>query len=239
MRPQRRKFELALVDIRRCLVDPPVEDRVDALPWAAYQIGRFVKVLASDPERTRALIDTVRAVRESPGPGSTVAETDLMKALSSIAYWCADEMAEGSPPDAEQRQEVLRELSRYATECLGFRRSRDSFGGRRRSIAFEILARASPHVEVPEAIQVARSIVQSGSGNDFHGAIQFLLERFQDRDEVPDDDLVEALLGVAERARTHSIAVGALNLLVETGAISDWEALSRIDEWKERNLPQR
>ena len=238
MRPQRRKFELALVDIRRCLVDPPVEDRVDALPWAAYQIGRFVKVLASDPERTRALIDTVRAVRESPGPGSTVAETDLMKALSSIAYWCADEMAEGSPPDAEQRQEVLRELSTYATECLGFRRSRDSFGGHRRSMAFAILARANPHVEVPEAALAARSIVQSGSGNDFHGAIQFLLERFQARDEAPDDELVDALIGVAERAKTRSIAVGALNLLVETGAISDWEALSRIDGWKERNLPR-
>ena len=107
MRPKRRKFELALVDIRRCLVDPPVEDRIDALPWAAYQIGRFVKVLASDPERNRALIDTVRAVRESPGPGSTVAETDLMKALSSIAYWCADEMAEGPPLDAHSGQELL------------------------------------------------------------------------------------------------------------------------------------
>jgi len=90
-------------------------------------------------------------------------------------------------------------------------------------------------VEVPEAVRIARSIVRSGDGKDFHGAIEFLLERFQDRDEAPDDDLVESLLGVAERTRSRSIAFGALNLLVETGAISEFQALDRMDEWKERN----
>jgi hypothetical protein len=64
------------------------------------------------------------------------------------------------------------------------------------------------------------------------------LEQFQDRDEVPDDELVEALLGVAERTRSRSIAVGALNFLVETGAISEFQALDRMDAWKERNEPK-
>ena len=64
------------------------------------------------------------------------------------------------------------------------------------------------------------------------------MERFQDRDEAPDDDLVEALLGVAERTRSRSIAVGALNFLVETGAISEFQALDRMDAWKERNEPR-
>jgi hypothetical protein len=90
-------------------------------------------------------------------------------------------------------------------------------------------------MEVLEAVRIARSIVRSGDGNDFHGAIQFLLERFQDHDEAPDDELVGALLAVAERTRSRSIAVGALNFLVETGAISDLEALDRIQAWDDRN----
>ena len=48
---------------------------------------------------------------------------------------------------------------------------------------------------------------------------------------------MEASIGVAKRTGSRSIAVGALNFLVETGAISGWEAFGRIDEWKERNQP--
>lgn len=227
------------MDIRRCLVEPPMEDRADALRRAAWGVDRFVESLVSDPERTRALIDTVRAVRNSPGPGSTVAETRLMQSLCSTAFECIGGLTKKRPaPDADLRREVLRELAGYAVECLGFRRPRDSFGGRRRSIAFEILAWAAPHVEVPEAVRIALSIVRSGDGNDFHGAIEFLLERFQDRDEAPDDDLVESLLRVAERTRSRSIAFGALNFLVETGAISEFQALDRMDAWKEGNEPK-
>lgn len=226
------------MDIRRCLVDPPIEDRADALRRAAWGVDRFVRAIASDPDRTTALIDTVRAVRDSPGPGSTVAEARLMQSLASIAYECIGGLPEESPaPDADLRREVLRGLAGYAVECLGFRRPRDSFGGRRRSIAFEVLAWAAPHVEVREAVEIALSIVRSGDGNDFRDAIDFLLEQFQDRGEAPDDDLVKTLLGVAERTRSRSIAFGALNFLVETGAIDELQALDRMDAWKERNEP--
>ncbi len=37
----------------------------------------------------------------------------------------------------------------------------------------------------------------------------------------------------AKRTNRRSLAVGALNVLVETNCISDLEALSRIDDWKE------
>jgi hypothetical protein len=227
------------MDIRRCLVHPPMEDRAGALRSAAWGIEPFVLTIASDPDRTRALIDTVRAVRDSPGPGSTVAETRLMQSLCSTAFHGIGGLTKNSPaPDADLRREVLRELAAYAVECLGFRRARDSFGGRRRSIAFEILAYAHPYLDLAEAVRIALSIVRSGDGNEFHGAIEFLLERFQDRDEAPDEELVNVLLGVAKRTRSRSIAFGALNFLVETGVISEFQALDRLDAWKEQNQPR-
>jgi hypothetical protein len=75
-------------------------------------------------------------------------------------------------------------------------------------------------------------------GIRFHGAIEFLLEQFQDRDEAPDEELVDVLLGVAKRTRSRSIAFGALNFLVETGVISEFQALDRLDAWKEQNQPR-
>ncbi len=233
--PQRHKFELALLDIRRCLVDPPMEDRADALPRAAMQVDRFVESIACDPDKTKALIDTVRAVLESTGPGSTTAEAKLMRSLASTAYWCVDGLAAVPPSDAKQRLEVLRQLAGYAVESLAFRRPRDSFGSRRRSIAFEVLTDAHPYLDLPEAVRVARSIVLSAAGNDFRGAIDFLKARFEQRREEPDQELVDALLGVAERTRSRSIAFGALDFLVETGVIGEFQALDRLDAWKERN----
>jgi hypothetical protein len=37
----------------------------------------------------------------------------------------------------------------------------------------------------------------------------------------------------AKRADRRALAVGALNVLVEANCISDMEAMSRIDDWKE------
>ncbi len=238
--PQRRTFQLALLDIRRCLVDPPMEDRANALRQAAWGVDRFLRAIASDPEKTQALIDTARAVRDSPGPGSTVAEGRLMQALTSIAFWDGGGAPNVPPPEAEteRRLEVLRELAAYALECLAFRRPRDAFGGRRRSIAFEILTDADPHVDLPEAVRVARSIACSASGDDCRGALDFLKARFERRGEEPDEELVEGLLRVADQARSRSIVFGALDLLVETGAISEFQALDRMDAWKERNEPR-
>lgn len=223
------------MDIRRCLVDPPMEDRADALRRAARQVDRFAESLACDPERTRALIDTVRAVRDSPGPGGNVAEAKLMQTLASIAFWGEGGESDVPPPNTKKQMEVLRDLATYALECLAFRRPRDSFGGRRRSIAFESLTDADPHVDLPEALQVARSIALSASGDDCRGAMEFLKARFERRGEEPDEELVDGLLRVADRTQSGSIVFGALDFLVETGAISELQALDCMDKWKERN----
>jgi len=52
------------------------------------------------------------------------------------------------------------------------------------------------------------------------------------RDEPMDDDLENALLTFTKRTRSRGLAVGALNILVEVGSISDFEAIERMDAWK-------
>jgi hypothetical protein len=68
------------------------------------------------------------------------------------------------------------------------------------------------------------------------GAIIFLEDYFKAREamEVP-DDIRTALLTVAETTDSRSTATGALNVLVETGEISDMEALDRLDDWKDKH----
>ena len=48
-------------------------------------------------------------------------------------------------------------------------------------------------------------------------------------------DIIEILDKIIIQTKDRSVAVGALDLLVKTGNIGELEALSRIDEWKEKN----
>jgi len=43
------------------------------------------------------------------------------------------------------------------------------------------------------------------------------------------------LVGLVARTDSRGLAVGALNILVESGNISEFTALDHIDDWKERN----
>ncbi|MBU6400492.1 MAG: hypothetical protein KGS61_09255 [Verrucomicrobia bacterium] len=51
-------------------------------------------------------------------------------------------------------------------------------------------------------------------------------------DELAYDATIQELLALAQQTNSRSTAVGALNALVETGVISEFEALDRLDDWK-------
>jgi len=162
------------MDVRRCLEGPLGKDRVSELYEAVWGMRTFVDAISRDPEKTWATIDIVRRAREMSGPGGIVAESELMGLLSSVAWKCSLELSEHPASGSKAAMEILRQLSEYAMECLHYRRSRDAFGGRRRNKAFEILKRVRLHIEIPEAVQIARKIVETGTGNDRIGAMEFL-----------------------------------------------------------------
>lgn len=49
------------------------------------------------------------------------------------------------------------------------------------------------------------------------------------------DDIVNGLWVVAEKTDSRSTATEALNVLVEAGDMSEFEALDRISDWKEKH----
>jgi len=53
------------------------------------------------------------------------------------------------------------------------------------------------------------------------------------------DDIEQLLLAFAERVDSRGLAASALNTLVESGNISEFTALDRIDEWKDKHYPGR
>lgn len=208
----RHSFELLLSDFQKYLAAPHDVDRASRLYTASSNVQRFVGSLARDVARTRALLGTIHDLRVIGGAGAQVAEQRLMEVLGSLARQCRDlHLGEyevvfpGRPPIREseasraQLLEVLRELSAFAVGCLDFRRPRDAFGGRRRGMAFGILAAAAPVVAEPAWVDRAEAAIRTGHRDEVRGAFEFIAALVPREDDSPFGDYVEDEVDAQDR----------------------------------------
>jgi hypothetical protein len=247
---RRHKFQLLIADIRDALADVARENRYGDLLHATWGLLGLEDDLAGDIEKVLELIVVARAIRDATGPGRSVAEQKIMDTLKGITWTCCSVLEEAGVrripdlaaadaliPDRRRSILIVAELRDYALECLRFNaRPRDAFAGARRGQSFEILGIACRLFELPEALDMARQALRRSRSQTVRGAIMFLEDYFKAREgmEMP-DDIHAALLTVAETTDSRSTATGALNVLVETGEISDMEALDRLDDWKDKH----
>ena len=66
-------------------------------------------------------------------------------------------------------------------------------------------------------------------------ALEFQENYCRNREVPLRSEIIEILNKIIIQTKDRSVALGALDLLVKTGNIDELEALSRIDEWKEKN----
>lgn len=243
-----RKIETLIADFQKQLIAPE-ENRRLLLYNCASQVGRFMESLMNEPSQVSQLLDIVRRLRDSSGTGVITAEKTVMEQLVWLAFQCAQWLsgegegeregelfAEHAPQTSESDEEhvmdILVLLVAFARECFVFKRPRDAFGGERRALAFELLGMASPVVDLSDVVPLARDTLKAkNAGRDASGALQFLESYYSHNDEAVSDAMEKEIKAFAKRADRRALAVGALNVLVETNCISDLEAMSRIGDW--------
>jgi hypothetical protein len=242
---ERTNLEDVMADIKKFARDETLPNRDILLPRAVGELWRFARELMMSPMAVKSLLETVRVVRKSSGPGKCTAEEELLNQLQRIGWNCVGWLKESglipaphgtvslqaSDPELQPLCDVVILLVEFARECFAYSRPHDNFGGKRRSLTFEILGTVGDIVELPDVVELARQTIKKGR-TDAQGATTFLEVYFRARKESPDADMETALLGFAKRTKSRGLAVGALNVLVETGAIHEWEACDRIDDWK-------
>lgn len=241
----RKTLAPLMADIRRYASDPTLPDRDMLLIQSGMHVSQFIEELMNDAAQTALLLETLRVLRESTGPGTSSAEEEIMRQLHSVAlsciHWLEDDgmtretcrttELQSSDSGLQPLCDVLKLLVAYSHECFEYCRPRDSFAGQRRSEAFEIFGVVGALLDFPDVVELARKAIKKGRA-DARGAMIFLDEYLKMRDEPINDDLENALLTFAKRTRSCSLAVGALKILVDAGSISDFEACERIDAWK-------
>jgi hypothetical protein len=245
---RRRKLELLLNDMRSLLADPARGPGDFTLTQAVWNLWDFNEEMSRDAAKMRAVLELACRVRASDCPRRQVAEERLMGYLVVLAGDRGTRLEEAglarlpnfsgiaqAPPELQATCEVLRELRNFALACFEFKRPRDSFGGRRRALAFEILTAVGRWFDLPEVVVLAQQALGKAESVESRMAAEFLKEHLAERDLSRGDEMTEALLSLVERTHTRSTAFNALDALVETGTISESEAQERLDEWKSKH----
>jgi len=240
-------FEKWLMDFRRILADPGQNKKLSPLHSLAWSISVHKEELINNPDKTRQLLEVIRALRESNGSGRQATERQLMKFLAYLVMdGCQRLGKEGNGKFLKRDDfsmlteklqpvfEIIQQICHYAVDCFHFRRPRDSSGGRRRALAFEIFSVAGEKLDLPGAVSLACEALQKKDSQEAAEAAAFLEEYCGARKTSPDPQTVKALKGLADRTGSHTIAMSALNALVQTGEMSEMGALIKIEDWKEK-----
>lgn len=103
-------------------------------------------------------------------------------------------------------------------------------------MAIDLIGKVALYYDIPEAVELFMAALKSHKKNLILAAAEFYEYYRRGRNISLTPEMVEQLDDIISKAKDRTVAVTALNLQVETGLISELEALSRIDDWKERNL---
>jgi len=189
-------------------------------------------------ENLRVLLDTEIEIANSKGGFKQLVEKELLR---YIAYFPRRLYLEGSIKTlpfigkATKKEKVAIQFIDFAKKLMLIKIPRESFSGKRKGFAIELLGNLTDYFEFPEFIQICKKALKEKSKLQFFETIQALEIYFKKRNIEPDEEIINRINKRFEKAKTRSEAVGCLSFLVNTGVISEFEALDRIDEWKEKN----
>jgi hypothetical protein len=215
----------------------------------AYELSNYFVQNLATPELLEPIIGLERRLISGKGPLKQFLEEQVFQALFTSVLHCAPE-ASGKKrvtlnPALIERRASARQKQRHmmALKLVGFsmevfqmQNPRDAFNNKRKGLAMDLIGRVGSYYDVPEAIELCTAALQSNKKTLVLAAVELYENYRRGRNLSLTPEMVHRLDDVISKTKDRSVAVTALNLQVETGLISELEALSRIDEWKERNL---
>ena len=125
-------------------------------------------------------------------------------------------------------------LTNFAKKVYAINIPRDSFSGKRKSYAIEILKNLTPYFDVPEFIDIAKEGLKNKNKTQFIQAAESLQEYFKETGTEPNEEIVEIVNKRYSKAKTKIEVMACLQFLVETTMISENAALMMLDNWKEK-----
>ena len=213
-----------------------------------FELSRYFSQNPVTLKSLENLFELEKKLMNSKGPHKQFVEKHIFQILSRSSLYCGPELTDNeyltlneeliekaSNIKEKQKYIVASKFVSFAIGIFKFIKARDNFNNKRKSLALEILSNISNYYNVPEALELCLLSLKSKKETLILAALEFQENYIRNRGIPLDSEIIEILDKIIIQTKDRSVAVGALDLQVKTGNISEFEALSRIDEWKEKN----
>jgi hypothetical protein len=103
-----------------------------------------------------------------------------------------------------------------------------------KGLALDLIGRIDAGYDVPEVMELCITALLSNKKTLIFAAAE-LLDRRCARNQPLTHEIIKYLDVVISKTKNRSVAVTALHVQVEAAVIDEFEALSRLDDWSEKN----
>lgn len=142
---------------------------------------------------------------------------------------------ESNDNELKKLHKINLDILNFSKEIFNISIPRDSFSSKRKGYALGLISRLLNYYEIPNKFDLFIVALQSSKDKLI---IEALNELHYHYENFPDKDLSEEIINelnkIILKTKNRTVATGLLNLQVITGHISELEALSEIDDWKEK-----
>jgi hypothetical protein len=187
------------------------------------------------------LFDLERKIIHSKGLNKQHIERTILEGLSKYTFQNHYFMvrkpdSKKRAPEEEQEYLIALKLVDFAGELFDVNISRDNFTNKRKGLALEMLMPLAKRYDIPKIFELCLIALKSKKRGLILSGIEFLETYGNDQNAPLNPDVIELLDKIILETKDRTVAVSALNIQVQKGHISEFEAMMRIDEWKERYL---
>jgi hypothetical protein len=210
----------------------------------AYDLSRYFALNRPTLESLKPVLDLERKLIAEKGPHKSFLEQRIFAALREIADYCGEYGSPGkrlpltpavlakSAGQEKSRQALALELVAFAREMYQLKSPRDPFNNKRKGLALDVIGRLDAGYDIPEVMELCIAALQSNKKALIFAAAEFLEIRCA-RDLPLEPEIIECLDRIICKTRDRWVAVTALNVQVKADIIDEFEALARIDDWRE------
>lgn len=199
-------------------------------------------------ESLQSMMDLERKVSHAKGPKKKYIENTILESMRYLSHQLfelpeietrlvLDQHLIESETDAKRQihHTIGLEILNFCKELFDLKINRDAYNSKRKRHILEILSCLAYTYQIPQAFTLSNHALHSKKPDQIYGALEFYSYHFDDLNDDEKAQVIQTAFDIVPNAETRSIAVSALQFLVDINEIGELDALCKIDDWKEQH----
>ena len=165
----------------------------------------------------------------------TLRHTELAAKLITKRPVLNTSLIQNSDGKEKKFHEISLEIYNTVLALMKVRKKRDSYSGKRKGHAISILTMLAECYEIDNIENLYIENLKNKSLKLLYGTLESITSYYSNSEKQVNSEIVKLINRRADKAKKRSEIVGCLQTLIELKDISEMEALSRLDTWKEKH----